>query len=976
MRQILRAHVTVACLWLLVGACPSGAQGRQDGLVTGTVQSSDRMPLPGVAVVATSPSRQQPQTTVTDGHGVYYLRGLPPGTYRVTFTLAGFEAVVREALVIGPGELAAIDARLAPATVRTSITVTGLPVLRLAEPTIGQTLTAQQVDLLPIGRRPVDIAELAPGVTPSVVGADQVTMGGGFAYDNLFMVNGVDVADTIFGRWNDLFIEDAIDATTVVLFGLPADYGRFSGGVVNVVTRSGGNRFSGSVRETLDNPAWIAETPIERKSGITHHSAVKASYEGTFGGPILRDRLWFFTAGRYQQTDAPNTFALGGDAYTRTETNRRGEMKVTATLGGDHRLQVSAIGSRTEQANATPVNPARLLGPSTLLTRQLPQRLFAARYSGGITARLFATLQYSEKKQGFRNNGGTSTQIQDSPFRSMGAVPGTSGGLFYNAPYLDANDPEDRNNRQITGSLASLWSTPHAGSHELKAGMEYFVATGVGGNSQSSTGAVFVTDYASMAGVPVRDGAGQVVPLFLPGVTEMWTYDASRGARVDITTTSFFLQDRWSVSPRLTVNAGVRAEIVRGDATGGLRTVDTSSVVPRLSASYDLQGNGGMVVAGTYGEYVGRYGQVQFAANTAVGHPSEVDYVYAGPAGQGRAFAPGFDRANYTEVIYANFPLANVRLADDIHAPRTREATVGLSRQLGAHADVEVTYVRRSASGFVEDFLTLPGGVTNVPLVGALTNRVFDNTSERHRHYDALLVQAAGRPFTRLRVNGNYTLQLRNSGDFEGEAANQPGIPSVVGDFPEIFGPALGRLEPSGRLDDFRRHTLRVFGTYTQPLGRFGSLDVSPLWRVNSGGVYSLTTSIPIPAIQLARNPGYPANDINPSVRETIFFGDRGAHDFKGSGVLDLAASCNLAVWRPLEPWVRVVVFNAFNNQKEIGWDTTVSADPSVVDANGIPTGYRPGPFFGTARQGSHFPQPFAGQSGGRAIRVTFGLRF
>jgi hypothetical protein len=92
---------------------------------------------------------------------------------------------------------------------------------------------------------------------------------------------------------------------------------------------------------------------------------------------------------------------------------------------------------------------------------------------------------------------------------------------------------------------------------------------------------------------------------------------------------------------------------------------------------------------------------------------------------------------------------------------------------------------------------------------------------------------------------------------------------------------------------------------------------------------------------------------------------------------MDLATSYNLAVWKTVSPWVKLEVYNLFNNQKQIAWDKTVSADTSSpLDANGIPTGYIEGPRFGTATSGAHFPGPYLGQSGGRAMRVAFGVRF
>jgi hypothetical protein len=465
------------------------------------------------------------------------------------------------------------------------------------------------------------------------------------------------------------------------------------------------------------------------------------------------------------------------------------------------------------------------------------------------------------------------------------------GFLFYHAPFFDATDPEDRNNRQVTGSLSYLASTERFGSHDLTAGGEYFVSTGVGGNSQSPSGYVFVTDYLVQDGSPVTDGNGRPVPQFVPGVSQTWNFLATRGATIDIKTTSVYLQDRWVVSPRLTLQLGTRIEAVRGDATGDITTVDTTSIVPRLGAAFDVRGDGATVAQATYGHYSGKYNQVQFSPNTNVERPSEVDYVYSGPAGQGSDFAPGFDVGNYGQVIWGNFPTANVDVADGIRSSTVREFTIALGQQLGQSGHVKATYAWRTTSNFVEDVIDLSTGVTNVPMVGTLSNRLFRNTDEPTREYQALIVQASHRPTSAIMVSGDYTLQLRNHGTFVGETANRPGVPSIFGDFPEVYGPALDRLAPEGRLDSFQRHKLRIYGIYSQQLGRFGSVDLSPIWRVDSGNAYSHAAWIRLTPEQLALNPGYPAADINRFVRETVLFGSRGQYDFKGYGVLDLAAT-------------------------------------------------------------------------------------
>ena len=969
----------VAFLLLFVGlAAPAAfSQGALTATISGVVRSTDELPLPGATVVATSPDLQGPREAVTDANGVYFLHGLAPGAYRIEIAMPGFQTALRHDVQVRVGASLDVDAVLPVAGITETVTVTAPAPSPAANPGSTPTYKKDVVDLLPVGRRPTDVAEMAAGVTTNAFNTGQLTLAGSFGFDNVFMVNGVDVNDNVHGTSNNLFIEDAVQETSVLAHGVPAEYGRFSGGVVTVVTRSGGNFFSGSFREGLSNPSWIQETPLQKERTQDNASGLSKTHEGPFGGPILRDRLWFFAAARGETANMPATFAQRGDAYMRTEKNARGEAKFTGTVAPGQTIQASFIDNATTQINMSAIPPAALLDASTLFTRNLPNHLFAVSYNGAVTPRVFGTLQYSQKHQSFRNNGGTSLDITDSPFRTIGANPGVVPVMVYGGPYFDANDPEERNNRQITGSLAYVLTSPRSGTHELKGGAEYFDSIGIGGNSQSSTGYVFATDYRTEGGAVVRDANGAPIPRFVPGQTQLWNFQATRGARIDIKTTSLFAQDRWIVTPRLTLDLGTRLEIVRSDATGDITAADSWAIVPRLAAAYALQESGETMLYATYGHYSGKYGQVQFGINSNVGRPNEIDYVYSGPAGEGYDFAPGFDLANYTRTVYASFPTSNVRVADGIRSPLTREFTLGLGRELGRRGHAKATYAWRRASDFVEDFISLENGVTQVPLVGTLTTKVYDNSDDLYRDYQAAIFESSYRVRSGLSVNGHYTLQLRNHGNFAGEAASQPGIPSIYGNYPEVYGPALDRLMPEGRLDNFQRHKLRVYATYTQGIGRFGSFDVAPLWRVNSGGVYSLTATRTLTPQQLARNPGYPASEISAATRQTVFFGDRGAYEFIGYGVMDLATSYNVPVWKTVKPWVKLEVYNLFNNQKQIGWDKTVSFDAtSPLDANGLPTGYVQGPNFGKATSGTHFVGPWLGQAGGRAIRMALGVRF
>jgi len=135
----------------------------------------------------------------------------------------------------------------------------------------------------------------------------QITINGGPSYDNVFMVNGVVVNENLRGQPHSLFIEDAIQETAVMTAGISAEYGRFTGGVVSTLTKSGGNNFSGSFRDSLNNPSW---TKTADYSGATKGvDTTNQVYEATLGGRVIKDRLWFFGAGR-KAKDQPTEVLL------------------------------------------------------------------------------------------------------------------------------------------------------------------------------------------------------------------------------------------------------------------------------------------------------------------------------------------------------------------------------------------------------------------------------------------------------------------------------------------------------------------------------------------------------------------------------------------------------------------------------------------------------------------------------------------
>jgi hypothetical protein len=977
----MRTVIALAIVSTMAFVAIASAQGVQTGTIRGKVIDAQGLAVPGVTVTATSPALQGLRTTTTDMTGGYSLIALPPGAYDVKFELSGFGTATQHTTVL-LGGTAEQNVTLRAAGVSESVRVVAETPAPIATPTVSANFTHDEIDALATPRTLQGIATLAPSLTEASPNTSQVVINGAFAFDNNFMINGVDVTDNLFGTPQNLFIEDAIQETQVLTSGISAEFGRFSGGVINAVTKSGSNRFEGSYRLNFSNPAWTQETPYELGRNITNPDQLQHSQEATIGGPIMKDRLWFFGSGRLATTNTPTTLQFSGVLLPSITTNRRGELKFTGTVAPNHTLQFDFLNNPLTVTNNSGVQQL-LIDPHAEVDRGQANHYWVGNYKG-IVRNLLIEAQISQRKFSFVDDGGTSTNIVDSPFVALSCV------CIYNAPYFDATDPESRNNYQGTANVTKFW-TGH-GRHDTKFGYEFFRSQETGGNSQSPTNYVFNSDFLTdAAGNIVLDANGRVIPLFVPGESEVFYYPAVRGATKNVDNNSAFVQDHWAIGRHLSTDLGARFEQVKISSTGSITSINTRPrIVPRLGLSYDLAGGGDHVVHVTYAQYSGRYNE-NYAGNSPVGNAAEIDTVYTGPAGQGIGFAPGFTVANYplSTANYINVPTANILEDPQTKSPLTKEFTTSYGANIkGGRGYAEGAYVHRRTNSVVDDIIDLTTGTTDVTLngvdAGPATNILYTNSDVAFRVYDGLTFQSRYRITSRWNVNGNYTVQLRNDGNFEGEATNQPAVRSAIGDYPEAM-PA-NRYYPTGHLFDFQRHRLRAWTIYDLHLGRAGDVSLSGLWRVDSGRTFSYVTRNTSPtATQVAIETA--AGYATPSGQYNIYYADRGTGQFKGYGLFDTSLQYNVPVFKTLRPWVRFDVYNLFNNDKLIAWNTTISGNNAgPKDAYGIPTTFTQSAAFGTATgdaltNGSisgipAYPQWAGGFNGGRTYRAAIGMRF
>ena len=317
-------------------------------------------------------------------------------------------------------------------------------------------------------------------------------------------------------------------------------------------------------------------------------------------------------------------------------------------------------------------------------------------------------------------------------------------------------------------------------------------------------------------------------------------------------------------------------------------------------------------------------------------------------------------------------------LEPDLKSPLTKEFTVSAGGTLGNRGHLKATYIRRRAGNFIEDFLDLSTGATEIMhegrSYGMFVNQVFRNTNELARNYDALQFDGRYRVTSRFQLDGSYTVQLRNDGNFEGEATNQPGVASIAFDYPEIFTPE--RNYPFGRLNDFQRHKVRIWGIYNLDLGWAGDVDLGGIWRYNSGQVYSLAAG----GVRLTDRQQAILDELgyaNGPTDQSLYFDARGTESFRGYGLFDASVQYQLPIWRTARPYFKFELYNVFNNDTLIGWDTTVEPNyDGPLDDLGLPLTYIEGPRFSEGTSASDYPPWRAGVDGGRTFLMSLGFRF
>jgi hypothetical protein len=373
---------------LLLAALPAITQTTPTGTISGKVVDPQGLSVPGVAVTAQSPSLQGTRTATTSMNGDYIFPMLPPGDYTVTYELAGFKTV-KQSIRVAAGASIPLNASMTVSQVTETVTVVGQTTGEFGQTAEAATsFNKDFIEKLPVARNFQQAALMTPGVADSGP-SGAMSISGAASFENLFMVNGVVVQDNLRSTPLNLFIEDALQETTTKTSGVSAEFGRFSGGVVSAITKSGGNSLSGSFRATVDNDKWIALTPYPNDRRL---DKIIPTYEATLGGPILHDRLWFFGAARMRELTEGRTTSYTNLAFDRVFDEKRYEGKLTWALNKSHTFKgayTHISSATTGQTYSTVMDLASVYAP------KVPQDLLSLNFTGILTPSFFVEAHYA-----------------------------------------------------------------------------------------------------------------------------------------------------------------------------------------------------------------------------------------------------------------------------------------------------------------------------------------------------------------------------------------------------------------------------------------------------------------------------------------------------------------------------------------------------------------------------------------------------
>ncbi len=769
------------------------------GSITGSIKDEQGAVLPGVTVTLTG--KQGTTTQVTDASGTYRFPALEVGTYAVSAELSGFQKASQQNIQISPGRELAIDLAMKVGGLSENVTVTGeSPVVDVKSSATETTISQSLLFSAPITRTAINVLNYAPGIS------NGSAYGGGADSGNALLIDGVDTRDPSGGTAWTFYNYNVVEEYQFQGLGAPAEYGGFTGAVVNTITKSGGNRFSGLFDFFGSNGSMgsnnVSDEIAAQNPSLADPAKTKkyADITTQFGGPIKQNKLFFFASAQRFLLETDPT----GGVTKRHEVSPRLNLKLT--------WQPNPNNNITGHLQYDAYNIIGRAGVSALIANDLltnredaPEYVWMTQFRHLFNSNTFAEVKYTGW-WGFYDLNPESTASAHG--NELGLVTDSQGWFYY------ADRTRDQVNANITHYAEKF------GRHELKFGAEIEHSTTRDRYGYNNN--LYFYDYG---GVPY------------------YAYSYSYDLSAVNTRQSVFAQDAWHLTNRLTANLGVRGDYVQGKGESGGNVYSSSNWAPRVGLAFDVAGDNRTVVKGSYGWYY-EGPQTQLFNRALPGVSDAVTYLVIDG-----------DVNNLEEID--RVPSILYKVADDIKHPRVDEVTLGFERAVSGTMRLSLTGIWRDNKNFVNS--VAPSArwspiqtttETDQPItLYQWQNRTVSNTDYLIRNVEGFQyldpnggVIGTVDPFRKYRafmavLNKRYTnrWQAQVSYVFAKADGNVDNTSAAQVSTRQFETPNLALVNPQGELSFTPKHEFKLLGSYQIPKVE---ASVNAYWRATSGLPY------------------------------------------------------------------------------------------------------------------------------------------
>jgi hypothetical protein len=727
---------TAAFVALSLGLVMPGVARAQSGVtggdIRGTVSEQQGGVLPGATVTVTNTETNVSRTATTDHRGNYFVAALPPGTYVVTAEMAGFAGRKREGLALHLGQTAQADFTLPLAGRVEEVIVTAEPgLIDEGRTAVTSVVGQQQIENLPInGRNFISFSVITPGVTTDNTPQQGASATSGLSFtgqrarSNNIMVDGLDNNDAVVGAVRATFSQEAVREFQVLTNSYSAEFGKATGGVVNIVTKSGSNELHGNVFAYVRDDALNAKEHFEKfdvfGAPVQRDKAPfkQRQYGATLGGPLRKDRTFFFLSAERLDVDA-NSFVTISEADAAV-LNRAGfpvqtganpyEVKDTLLLGkinhqwnADHSLVLRANYSDRDNEFIEPFGglTARSRGAVQLRT----DYGIALAETDILSPRWVheARFQWAHEDQNINsldpNCGGPCTgEDQGGPTLEVAGVASVGRQRFTPQPRVN-----DR--IQFTDTVTYV-----GGSHVVKGGIDFNHISNDAALPLHFGGRFLFRPLPAIPGlIPQPLSAIQALAAGLPAAYIQGYGPA--GGPYSYNDFSIFLQDDWRVSRKLVIKPGLRYQRQHfdydtrsvSDLGGATLTYpypqDGNNIAPRLAVAFDPWGDGRTSLHAAYGIfYDNQITAIGAITDDISGRPDSVRTLAArfpAPVVLAAWRAPGhrLTEAQALALLGGSYPSLVISADPGMETPYAHQGAVGIERAFGRDVSVSANFL-------------------------------------------------------------------------------------------------------------------------------------------------------------------------------------------------------------------------------------------------------------------------------------------